>query len=80
MIKFEMIGERSKTFQEFVDRYGKPRRALCKMRGQLVIVEVNYVPPGQASCPLCGCKEFREHQGWVECSECLDYALLESDL
>jgi len=41
--------------------------ALCKYRGQLVLMEATKSDGGGGNCPDCGAKEFTERAGWVEC-------------
>ena len=55
------------------------KRALCKFHGMLVIAEFSVPSEGsQGSCPECGCTEFREVAGWIECYGCC-FAILASD-
>jgi len=54
-------------------------RALCKLNGMLVIAKLK--PATQdGHCPLCYKTSFREHNGWIECDNCYQYAILQSDL
>lgn len=57
-------------------------RALCKMGGKLLIVEIGPAKSqdGKGACPQCGGKTFIDRAGWVECENCFDYALLRTDV
>jgi hypothetical protein len=55
-------------------------RALCKLRGCLVIAEITKRHPEQSpgQCPFCGSETFHKYDGWLECDNC-SFAIRESD-
>lgn len=53
--------------------------ALCKYNGRLVLAMFSPTKnTGGGFCPLCLGTEFEQDSGWLECSSCRDFAILES--
>ena len=55
-------------------------RVLGKYKGALVIFGISFKHGSNGACPICSNTTFREYHGWTECDNCLDYAVLTTDL